>query len=41
MLVQMNESQIKTTEDIEQFLLGVTHTSVSLEGGKKEIYCSG
>jgi len=27
MLVQMNESQIKTIEDIEQFLLGIPRTS--------------
>ena len=38
MLVQMNELQIKTLEDIDNFLLGVTSTSISLQGGKKEVY---
>lgn len=38
MLVQMNEQQIKTLDDIERFLTGVTSTSISLQGGKKEVY---
>jgi len=38
MLLQMNESQIKTIQDIEIFLLGATTTSMSLEGDKQDIY---
>jgi hypothetical protein len=38
MLLQMNESQIKTINDIERFLLGATNTSMSLEGDKQDVY---
>ncbi|MBL4774901.1 MAG: hypothetical protein JKY87_02425 [Mariprofundus sp.] len=34
----MNESQIKTTQDIERLLLGDTNVSMSLEGNKQDIY---
>jgi len=38
MLLQMNESQIKTINDIERFLLGAISTSMSLEGDKQDVY---
>jgi len=34
----MNESQIKTINDIECFLQGATSTSMSLEGDKQDVY---
>ena len=34
----MNELQIKTLEDIDRFLTGVIDTSISLQGGKQEVY---
>ncbi|MFQ5356640.1 MAG: integrase, partial [Mariprofundaceae bacterium] len=38
MLVQMNEVQIQTLEDVEQFLAGMTETSLVLQGNKDDIY---
>ena len=36
----MNESRIKTTQNIEHFLLGGTNVSMSLEGNKQDVYNS-
>jgi len=38
MLMQMNESQIKTINDIERFLLGAASTSMSLKEDKQDVY---
>jgi hypothetical protein len=38
MLVQMDETQIRTLEDVEQFLAGTADTSLKLQGGKDEVY---
>lgn len=34
----MNEAQIQTLEDVEQFLAGVTETSLVLQGNKDDVY---
>jgi len=38
MLVQMDETQIGTLEDVEQFLTGTTGASLQLQGSKDEVY---
>jgi len=38
MLLQMNESQTKTINDIECFLLDATIASMSLKGDKQDVY---
>jgi len=38
MLVQMDETRIRTLEDIRQFLAGMAETSLKLEGGKDAVY---
>jgi len=34
----MHETQIRTLEDIEQFLAGMTGTSLQLQGSKDDVY---
>jgi len=38
MLVQMDETQIRTLEDVEQFLTGMTGASLQLQGSKDDCY---
>jgi len=38
MLVQMDETRIRTLEDVEQFLAGTTGTSLKLQGSKDDVY---
>jgi len=38
MLVQMDETQIQTLEDVEQFLAGTVDASLKLQGSKDDVY---
>jgi len=38
MLVQMDETRIRTLENVEQFLAGMTGASLQLQGSKDDVY---